>query len=846
MGATYDAGQARALYLLDTTQFDRAIQRSIQQYRDLQAAQQRAIGRASLGASSGGKDSGGDDAARQTADAIRLQRAQASLEAQQARLARARGEDAGAAALEAQAIGRLLALLTRENVTAEQSIAIQRQLASAQQQVARAGQGGATAAQELGQALRSNLLSIIGPAAVASAVIGGVQRTVESFKSAFVFKAELDQTNQSIAILLRGVRDSGRTFAEAQRFADKYKLTQAETSEAISESIPVIRQSTSSIEDVLSVFTRLTILKPGKTFADASRAISELQAGQTVSLEKIFNVPIAKANAMKHEIEGGADAIQVLNKFLTDSGVGMDALEVRTRGAIGALNDLKRAEESLKLAQADFAQGPGLFFLQAQTNVVRSATQVLSGDFGAAVQSAGNSIKTSLGSSLLLGGTQLRAWTGDLLGAGTGVQSLGFSLIAQSQAAAIAASQDNHAAAETRALTQSVNLHSYAIARLSSQQAQLNLEHQEGGAAVQEDTNATLIAARGKEELAAKTQLAEAKARAAADAFLQLHPNISASGVAALAAAGKIDPLLAQLLEATLRARDAKNALADFNTQAGIKVQAAEDFRVGERSGGQFRTSVEQAKALDAARAQAQIEAELQAARDRQVLATGTAAQKQATLNRQLQEAIKSHGQNSKEAIDAQTALLEFQQTLDKRRTSELGKQLTLEEKIRDSKEAQLKAALDAQELAIKDRQDRRREDREIRQAERILASAKARQEFKDAASDKIALIQIERQKRALELQEKGATVQGTVINGRVFQSRPGAPLPPNAPIPPLPFVPPPPAQQAAPPQAGSGGLTVQFLVDGHLVAQEIIPDVMASLRGGLAQSQSAGGGRQP
>ena len=135
------------------------------------------------------------------------------------------------------------------------------------------------------------------------------------------------------------------------------------------------------------MFTRLTILKPGKSFADASRAIGELQSGQLVSLEKIFNVLPADAQKMAAEIRGGADAIQVLSRYLTQAGVGMDALAVRTQGVQGKLNDLKVANEDLALAQAAFAQGPGLALLEEKITILRGATRLLSGDVTAMGQS---------------------------------------------------------------------------------------------------------------------------------------------------------------------------------------------------------------------------------------------------------------------------------------------------------------------------------------------------------------------------------------------------------------------------------------------------------------------------
>lgn len=241
-------------------------------------------------------------------------------------------------------------------------------------------QKGASVVEQYGAAVQSSMLSIVGPMAVTTAAISAAIGVVNSFKEAFQFDAELDTNTKSIEIQLRGVRDSGQAFQEADAYAEKYKLTQQETNEAMIASIPVIRNSTSSMEEILGVFDRLQIRQPGKTFQDAARALGELQAGQVVSIEHMFNVPANDANRMKQEIQDGGDAVQVLSKYLSDSGVGMDALKAKTEGATGALKDYAKAREDLEIAQGNFAKGPGVNILGAESTVVSDAARALGGD----------------------------------------------------------------------------------------------------------------------------------------------------------------------------------------------------------------------------------------------------------------------------------------------------------------------------------------------------------------------------------------------------------------------------------------------------------------------------------
>jgi hypothetical protein len=217
-----------------------------------------------------------------------------------------------------------------------------------------------------------------------------------------------------------------------------------------------------------------------------------------------------------------------------------------------------------------------------------------------------------------------------------------------------------------------------------------------------------------------------------------------------------------------------------------------------------------------------------------------TSTQRLAILRRELATTT-----DRADRLRIQAQIEQEQHSAAKSHTTELGKQLGLEEKIRDAKEQQLKAALDAAELTIRDRQERRKEDQDLRQAQRIIASGRASAEFKAAAQDKIDLINIERQKRALEISEKAKTAGGQIIGGRVFQSRAsGGTAVGTVPVPTgVPTIAP--SQLAA---AGGGGaaVVINFNLDGKTIASQLIPDIFAALGVANRQSLSAGSGGRP
>ncbi len=323
---TFDGGTVTAHYTIDYTQ---ARQAAAQIKALYQGIQQGANSGAAIRAPAGAGDL--------AAVYVRQQQAAARLEAQQSTLARARGEDTGATALLAQAQERLMALLVRENLTFEQTIAVSRQLASVQTQVARssaqaaaqqsqhtsvqtqatrAAQQSAGAAQQFGESFKSGLLGIVGPVAVASTAIGGLTSVVRSFGDAFVFKATLDASSASLKSALTGFRDVGATIAEAAQFGRQFNITQEQTNSILASSIDVLKQSSGSVTELETALLRLQTRDVSKPISEAARAVRELQSGDVTSIKELFNVPAKDALEMKNAIAGGADSIQVLTAWL--------------------------------------------------------------------------------------------------------------------------------------------------------------------------------------------------------------------------------------------------------------------------------------------------------------------------------------------------------------------------------------------------------------------------------------------------------------------------------------------------------------------------------------------------
>jgi len=633
----------------------------------------------------------------------------------------------------------------------------------AQTQLITIQQRGAGLVSQFGSSFKSSLLGILGPAALATAAIGLIHAALQGAEEGFKLQASLDASRTSIALLLRGVRDSGAVFAGATKFGQQYKLTQQEITEATLASIRVLRTSKAPIEDVLGVFARLKILAPEKTFSDAARALGELQAGQLLSLEKMFNVPLEEAHKMKIEIDGGADAVQVLSSYLDRSGVSMEAVAAQATGAAGALKDLATSNERLQLALGGEGGGPGLAILKARTfltDLLSSSLSINAYQAYAAAAAYDGAYNAAIARGLPVDKAKVEA-----------EEAKRQALVRFTDTTATAAAAIAAAVAATEVATQATTQHTNAINDQINAAIQLAQLHQQAipiqigyansmemsgvqaraaALAAEQKSIADRVGVINTQAHAVAEQALAAQAQTAARAML----NTGARGVAAAAALANSSQDVDKLTFAYYGLLKAQGA-------AGAATGAAAGAGAGEGAG---------ASAAASAAAAAK-------ARQAQILATGTHAQKLRELTAIYREQVKLFGPDSAQAIDAQTNLIREQQSIAKSHTSELNKQLNLEERIADSKEKQLRSAIDAR-LGLNDDAKRRiLETDELRRAQ-LTATNSRDPRIRALAQLEAERIPLEQAKRALDIRESFATAGGQLRDGKIIQGARGGALP--------------------------------------------------------------------
>lgn len=651
-------------------------------------------------------------------------------------------------------------------------------------------------------ALGAEFAALVNPATLAFAAIGAGTAVLKSFGEALDFTAKLDEEQRAFGGILGNIGQGNAILAEATARGKAYGFTQKEVTDAFRELAPIIRTSTASTQDQTEALARISVLQPDKPVAALKSAIEGIQTGRFRELAKELGLSTNEQNQLKNSVAQGKDAFVALNDVLDKHGITLDVARQRMDGYEGASRRAQQAQEDLAKAQGDFAAGPGVAITEARIAATKALTDVFN-----------QSQQGSLGFAAALGYEASQLLFGKQA---TDQHTQSIQLNSQAQANAIPIAQQVANAEQAYA-------NELELSSVQARAAQV---------AAEQKANADQVAAVDAQTHAiAQNKLAE-QAQNAAKALLFAGPAGATAAAQLAQSSQQVDVLTAayyRLFSAqhlSAPQTDLQKGLSALRSGSIITGDEISDANVRHMQ----KQTDERQKAEQKAASQTK---QLQDALDQQRLAKATTtAAKIAELERQ-----KAATSDPVEKVRLETQIINERNSAAKAHTGELNKQLNTQEKIRDSLEAQYKAQLDAAELTIKDRQERRKEDQEIRAAQRILASGRSSQLFKDAAADKLALIDIERQKRALEIQDKSATAGGTIINGKVYQS-----VPSGGRVQPIPL-PGPGASGATgtPVSAGGGGAGgVEVLV--YLDSEPIAAKVITRMRTGLRQHNAGGG----
>jgi hypothetical protein len=553
--------------------------------------------------SAAAQDKAAAAAQRAAASYNQLQRAQAAYEAQQARLARSTGDVARAADLEARAQQRLETILASQNTTTVQTISIQRQLVSVQQQAAtaasrvaseqaRAAQQASMAAsygQQFAMSMKDNLMGMVGPAAAATAAIGAVAVAADWTQ----LGAQAQIVEMRFNTLAEAAGTTGDAMMRALRAASGGEISDLNLQLAANRAQLL---GVASSADEMAVLLEIARDRAQSLGIDTSKAFDDLVTGLgrgsaeildnlgiMVSVEEVNKKYAASIGKTVAELSKEERQQALINAVLAQ---GRETLE-KTGGAVESnaakIARLKATWDNIKAAVggalAD-ALLPTLDMLGSLANAFDGSYESLMRYADAVARWYGHSEAAVQGNHELV--ASVLQWLGYQSEAEAAANRIAAARVAEAAANAAASAAQQEATSATATNIPITNAQSAAVLLNANAHREGERDVRAFSVANTEATYAALADAAAKQEQAAKTELMTAQAEEAVAAFMRLHPEIDASGVASLAAAGKVDPLLAQLVMARIRASEAIAELARFNALAGVQAQTSAQIRAAE------------------------------------------------------------------------------------------------------------------------------------------------------------------------------------------------------------------------------------------------------------------------
>lgn len=719
----------------------------------------------------------------------------------------------------------------RYNQLLVQQAQIQTRAAAAQRREMDALRGAMQPAAAQAQGLAGTFGSL-GSVAGAAGIAFGAREVVRFGLDAGAAALSLRETENSLRAVAGSTEVYNQILAEARRQQLLFGGSLQDNIEGLSGLAVISRSTGANLTDLIDLQKRLTLLDPAQGAQGARIALSEALSGNISSLSRRFEIPKDKIRELTDASIPAAERLKSLSTFLDSVGITSEAVAGRVDKSAVAYRGLAAAADTAKTTVGGFLADALVPTAQTGTNLLGVFQGTRQGWLDAAIGAQ------SFAQQLIgLGPVTAK---NEEINRRFGASLLGIAPAAQTAAATIlqAADAGDRAAAALAELDAQNRRVGGAFDEVRSQIAQFQVATGLAESDIRRSAEASQLDAAQKDLQQQKTAVLAAQTQAAVRAFLALNPNLSSSGAAAAAAAQGYSPLIARLAAIQIEADNARGALALLAAQqAGVAAAqakltaglvdpkgaiggAAAPFAAG------LKSQADQAFAANNRVYQSEIQLRLARAT--------TAQQRIAILNEELARTTDLADRNS---ILAQ--IERERNSGAKSQTSELNKQLSLEERIRDSKESQLRATLDASAAIIRDRQQRREEDAALKLADRRLSNPRLTADQRQAVQDQADLIRIEQQQRLLQIREQLATAGGQVINGRILQSRPGGTLPALPQVGALPGLP------VLPQPGGVGGGGVpQIEVLVTLDGQQIAASVVTRLRGGLAQATSAGAGR--
>ncbi len=778
-----------------------------------------------------------NEAKRALSDFERLERQFLQVSDSEIRTARAAGDHAGALRLVSSQLQAAAPNTVRYNNLLVEQARIQKQIATE-----------SFSGQFLG-GLKSGLLNIVGPAALATGAINGVRAVVEGGIGAAQAALALRETTNALRAVSGGAVVYADAVATARRQQVLFGGSLKDNIDGLQGLVITSRDSGAALQSLVDLSQRLELKSPEQGIGGARVALAEaFGEGNITSLARRFEIPKAKIAELRDVSIPAAEKVRILSEYLDSVGISSEAVAGKVDQTALAYRGLSAELERTSLTQggrlADtFArQAEGLSRLFGVINgnpealaklvalqqgrsgigpddVEKQARNLRVADASKAENRAGLQLGDSQNAALDRAHNQLIVFAASSDQARDSVVALYGQLAQTGNIAAFDAGVRTLVTSQDRG-TKTTKEHTDALTS--------NIKKM-----VEGQIDAAALADR-QVQLEADSRLAAQGLLGAGDQADLLGKKYRLAGDDAQFLINKQQQIgnATALADQRLGERDPNNplTLAQFNAfdrlaDAGRAEQAAKDKAAADKKAADAKAAADKAAREAEQLADAQFENRLKAAK--------TNAQKIAVIR-----AREAQVSDPVERAKLEGRIIDIQN----QKVGGLSKELNLRESIFDSTEKQKQAVIDLAVQEARNRLDTLKDQDELKKANAIIRSSGASENLKARARAKRDLILAEEAKRDFEIGQTKTTAGASISkSGKLLQSVPsaggpvqvGTPTPTGAP------------QQVQGPQAQptAAGKPLVITMDGKEVASIILPYAWAELDGAIQHAKITQGG---
>jgi hypothetical protein len=768
----------------------------------------------------------------------------------QARLARATGDNQGAANIYAQALSQV-------NRNSREGVQAQAQLQQAVNRVNTGFSGGQNYIKQFGSEVVGQLGSMIGPAAAATAALAAVSEGIKAGQAAL----SLRETQNT----LRALSGDTQTYNKIVQTAAQQQLlfggTLEENIRGLQGLVITSRSTGAALDQLINLSQRLAVLDPAQGAEGARIALSEVLSGDPRSLSRRYEIPLSALEKIKDESIPVGERLQVLDQYLSKIGITAESVGARVDPTAQKFRDLGAAADVARVSIGGFLADGAAPFADTLTNLLGVFQGGEQGFTDFAI-GAMNAQRALVGLPPLTQAMEegVRGQAAAVLNL-NGIQDESNGLIMQSADAAdrAALASGNLTTAVNKELNEKIEgqIQTDALARL---QAQLEADSMRAAMGLLGSGDQALVLAEkygiaqaaAQDLILAKQRLSNAEALADQRKGEQTGTRLTArefQNFSQLRRQGEIEEAEAAKAAAEKATREREKAAADAKRIADAQFEY--ELSTATDTAGEIAMYKKRLAGTTDQEERLRLQTQINNLQQRQEKADERAAKKALTVkNPQLkgldalqQDRIDLAGTEQQQLAEVNRQLAAGNLTEHQRNTLK-EKQLQLEKSINEEIFDRQRAAANAELKSVQDAQARLKEARQATGLQRAISGGRLTPEQEQAALLKLREISAQQAVRSLDVQEEQRKAGVPVSAAGVPVA--GAPGVGSIGAAPNPFVAPQAASGAFSPAVAAAPVTVNITLNvdsaGRVSAQSG-PGVLLNLLGSAAGQRNLTGG---